>query len=99
MSAPTAVDFGHRAGQVGLHRQHLPGGSGEGLGYLVHCDPVAREVIWLAAVQVLVVPLCRYRVDTEAMPLGSQALHPHRSPESPTPHEVSLDPCVEDNDS
>lgn len=39
------------------------------------------------------------KVGTEATAPGSQALHPHRPPESPTPYQVSLDPYVEDNDS
>lgn len=40
-------------GQLGLHRQHLPRGGGEGLGHLVHRAPVAREVVRRAASQVL----------------------------------------------
>lgn len=64
-----------RAGQLGLHRQHLPGGSGEGLGHLVHCDPVAGEVVWRAAAQVGTGGGLCGRVGTEATLPGSQALH------------------------
>lgn len=82
-----------RAGQLGLHSQHLPGGSGEGLGHLVHCDPVAGEVVWRAAAQVLVVASAAGWV----LRLRSKAHRPCTAlpPESPTPY----DPCVVDNDS
>lgn len=33
-----------RSRQLRFHRQYLPRGSGEGLGYLVHHTPVTREV-------------------------------------------------------